>query len=180
MKWKELKIMANPIVQNQYNHSIDIIKKSDSSQTEVYSCTYSPYMKHRDGTRTKSQWDAAITQDKEFELFKNSLAKEWVKVEEFKFKKDKYQRLLSPDGRGWGLFVEDGEAKELGTLNDGETKVKVCVFEEGNPNLWHGYPANLKNRQDRPLDHVLKKWRDAKYITKAVINKVKKGQLSTI
>jgi len=172
--------MANPIIQKQYNHSIDIIKKTDPSQTEVYSCTYSPYVKHRDGTGTKSQWDAAITQDKEFELFKNSLSNKWVKVEQFKHKKKKFMRLLSPNGRGWGLNLEDEDLKELGTLKDGETKVKVCVFEEGNPNLWHGYPADLKNKQDRPLDHVLKKWRDAKYITKAVINKVKKGQLSTI
>ncbi len=172
--------MANPIVQNQFYHSLEIIRKADPSQTEVYRCTYSPYVKHRDGSGTKSQWNASITKEKEFELFKNSLAKDWVRVEQFMYKKNKYQRLLSPNGRGWGLYLEDEKPRELGMLKDGVTKVKVCVFEEGNANLWHGYPVNLKDWHDRPLDHVLKKWRDAKYITKAEMNKVKKGQLSTI
>lgn len=172
--------MSNPVVQNRYNHTCDIIKKSDPNQTEAYTCVYSPYSKHRDGDPDKSQWADEITQDKEFELFKESLAHEWVKVEEFKYRKKKYTRLLSPNGRGWGLHIVDGELNELGTLKDRKTKVKVCVFEEGNANLWHGYPANLKNKQDRPLDHVLRKWKDAKYINKPDMRKVKQGMLVTL
>lgn len=172
--------MANPVAQNRYNHTCDIKKKSDPNQTEVYSCVYSPYSKHRDGDPDKSQWADEITQDKEFALFKESLVNEWVKVEDFKYKKTKYTRLLSPNGRGWGLHIVDGKLKELGTLKNGETKVKVCVFEEGNANLWHGYPANLKNKQDRPLDHVLKKWKEAKYINKPDMRMVKQGMLVTL
>lgn len=172
--------MANPIIQKRYNYTCNIKKKSDPSQTEAYSCVYSPYSKHRDGDPDKSQWADEITEDKEFELFKESLANEWVKVEEFKHNKSKHARLLSPNGRGWGLFIVDGKLKELGTLKDRKTKVKVCVFEEGNAQLWHGYPANLKNRQDRPVDHVFKKWKDAKYIAKHDVLKVKKGLLETL
>lgn len=172
--------MANPVAQNRYNHTCDIKKKSDPNQTEVYSCVYSPYSKHRDGDPDKSQWADEITQDKEFALFKESLANEWVKVEDFKYKKTKYTRLLSPNGRGWGLHIVDGKLKELGTIKNDEAKVKVCVFEEGNANLWHGYPANLKNKQDRPLDHVLKKWKEAKYINKPDMRKVKQGMLVTL
>ena len=103
-----------------------------------------------------------------------------MKLEEFKYKTKKYARLLSPNGRGWGLHIVDGELNELGTLKDRKTKVKVCVFEEGNANLWHGYPANLKNKQDRPLDHVLRKWKEAKYINKPDMRKVKQGMLVTL
>ena len=78
------------------------------------------------------------------------------------------------------MYIDNGKLKELGTLKDGETMVRVCVFEEGNPNLWHGYPANLKNKQDRPLDHVLKKWKEAKYISKPDMRRVKQGMLVTL
>lgn len=172
--------MAAPVVQNRYNHNCDIIKKSDPNQTEVYSCVYSPYSKHRDGDPDKSQWSDEITQDKEFELFKYSISNEWVKVEKFNYKRIGYRRLLSPNGRGWGLYLVDGELKELGTLKDRKTKVTVCVFEEGNPNLWHGYPANFKNRQDRPLDNVLDKWREASIIQKPDMRKIKQGMIVTL
>lgn len=172
--------MEEPVVPKQFNHTCDIKKKSNPNQTEDYTCVYSPYSKHRDGDHDKSQWADEITEDREFELFKESLTKEWVKVEVFKYKKKKYTRLLSPNGRGWGLYIVMGKPKELGTLKDKKTKVRVCVFEEGNANLWHGYPANLKNKQDRPLDDVLEKWRQAKFIDKHDILKVKQGKLVTL
>lgn len=172
--------MANPVAQNPYSYTCNIKKKSDPSQTEAYMCVYLSYNKHRDGDPDKSQWADEIIQDKEFELFKESLSNEWVKVEEFKFKKTKYTRLLSPNGRGWGLYIVDGKLKELGTLKDKKTMVKVCIFEEGSASQWHGYPANLKNKQDRPLDHVLKKWKEAEYIQKPDMRKVKQGMLVTL
>lgn len=172
--------MADPIVPNQYIFNHQIIKKSDPSQTEAYDCTYSPYIKHRDGTGKKSQWVNAITQDVEFELFKKTLENEWVRVEKFKYKKKEYKRLLSPNGRGWGLNIINNKLTELGTLKDRKTKVCVCIFEEGNPKLWHGYPADFKKQQDRPLDHILDKWRDAKYINKAMMLKIKGGRITTV
>lgn len=171
--------MNSPVIQHQFSYTCLRIKKSDPNLTENYSCIYSPYKKHRDDTAGKSQWVDEITEEIEFALFQQTLRNEWVRQEPFKYNKKKYSRLLSPNGRGWGLSLVDGKPETLGTLID-ETDVKVCVFEEGNPNLWHGYPADLKKKQDRPLDHVLKKWREAKYISKSLLNKVKSGKIRTI
>lgn len=172
--------MANPVAQNQYTFNHQIIKKSDPSQTEAYDCIYSPYPMHRDGAGEKSQWKDVITEAIEFDLFKTALQKEWIRLEVFKYKKKKYFRLQSPNGRGWGLYVVNNKLNELGVLVDRTVSVKVCVFEEGNARLWHGYPADFKKPQDKPLDHVLKKWRDAKYITKATMNKIKGGKIKSL
>ena len=172
--------MADPIVQNQYTFNHQIIKKSDPSQAEAYVCTYSPYLKHRDGTGAKSQWRDVVTEDVEFSLFKNALQNDWVRLESFKYKKKKYHRLLSPNGRGWGLYVVNGKLEELGVLENWEIHVRVCVFEEGNPKLWHGYPADFTKPQDKPLDHVLQKWRNANYINKATMNKIKGGRIKSL
>lgn len=172
--------MTNPVAQNQYTFNHQIIKMSDPNQTEAYICTYSPYQKHRDGTGTKSQWKAVITEAIEFLLFKMALNNDWVRLESFKYKKKKYHRLQSPNGRGWGLYVVNNKLEELGVLDDRHISVRVCIFEEGNAKLWHGYPADFKKPQDKPLDHVLKKWRDAKFISKATMNKIKGGKIKSL
>lgn len=172
--------MANPVAQKQYTFNHHIIKKTDPGQSEAYDCTYSPYQKHRDGTGSKSQWKAIITEDIEFRLFKEALQNDWVRQESFKYKNKKYSRLLSPNGRGWGLYVVNNSLEELGVLENRKISVRVCIFEEGNAKLWHGYPADFKKPQDKPLDHVLKKWHDAKFITKATMSKIKGGKIKSL
>lgn len=173
--------MANSAPLEQRTYTLDIIKKSNPYQTENYSCFYTHKEDHRDGTRPKSQWTCTL--DEEFTIFKDALNNEWCKLEEFKYKKTKYKRLCSPNGRAWGLRYENDKFLKLGKLNESGMPIEslsVSVFVEGTPNSWHGYPANFTKRQDRPLDHVLKKWKDLDYIRKRDILKIKRGAVCSL
>lgn len=173
--------MANAIPVEPLTYTLAIIKKSNPSQTENYTCYYTPKEDHRNGTRPKSQW--LCTLDEEFAIFKDALKNEWCRIEEFKYNKKKYQRLLSPNGRAWGLKYENDEFVKLGERNESglpKDQLYVSVFVESDPCRWHGYPANFIKTQDRPLDHVLKSWKDLGYVSKKDMLRIKKGAVCTL
>ena len=79
-----------------------------------------------------------------------------------------------------GTLCSEQQFGRVRRFGNRKISVRICIFEEGNAKLWHGYPADFKKPQDKPLDHVLKKWRDAKFITKATMSKIKGGKIKSL
>jgi hypothetical protein len=78
--------------------------------------------------------------------------------------------------KAWGLLIENDLLKVIG-LNNNNQELKLAKFvDANNNNIWHGYPADYMNRvHDIPLENVLKNWVLKKYITKAKMNKIRRG-----
>lgn len=127
---------------------------------------YTPNPAHRNKNPKKSQWNSNIKEEQECVICEASVNNGW-----FTKNKNSY--------RSWGLDIDSNEKPQnIGHTYGGE-ELKVAVFVE-NQKIWHGYPANLKNKQDIPLDNVLVAWRNKGYTNKGRIKKVKRCQEYTI
>lgn len=175
--------MPNAIAQKQFPFSFNVSDSTNPTVETSVDVTYSPNPQHRSGVKPKSIWDSGITEEMEFDIFKVAMENKWYRTKEVTYQKKKYHVFLSPNGRGWGFLQENGKFKVLGKLNTNDGRndpVRFCVFEEGNPNVWHGYPADFKRNQDRPTKNVLKIWRDNNYIEKHDIKKIIGGSVCTL
>lgn len=111
----------------------------------------------RTGNPDKCIW--TITFEEEVNCFSNSYTEKWIS-----------------NTKAWGLIVENDLLKVVGQNNE-QQELKLAKFVDANRNnIWHGYPADYMNRvHDIPVEHILKKWVDKKYITKAKMNKIRRG-----
>ena len=111
----------------------------------------------RTGNVNKSIW--IVPFEEEVNCFSQSFTEKWI---------DKT--------KAWGLVFENDILKVIG-LNNNNQELKLAKFVDANGNnIWHGYPADYMNRvHDIPLENVLKKWVIKKYITKAKMNKIRRG-----
>ncbi len=86
---------------------------------------------------------------------------------------------ISRDPKGyWGVCINNGECLVLGlTVSQHDTKIALFVAN-GQPQLWHGYPADyITNPQcDCPNRTVLKHWAEIGIISKARIAKLTSGK----
>ena len=127
---------------------------------------YTPNSAHRDNNPNKSQWDCSIKEKQECVICEESINNGWFT------KNNNYYR-------SWGLNIDsNGKPQEIGHAQDGE-RLKVALFVE-NQKIWHGYPANLKNKQDTPLYRILIEWRNKGYTNKSRIKKLKRHKECTI
>lgn len=121
--------------------------------------TYIISSQHRaTGNPNKTVWTLDFYD--EVECFKLSKSSEWVE-----------------DNYGWGIRVIDSTIQYIGYNFKNET-LKLAKFVDGNENnIWHGYPADyLRRSQDRPPTFVLKNWVEQGFLTKAKMNKIRRGQ----
>ncbi|MFB9107753.1 hypothetical protein [Flavobacterium gyeonganense] len=111
----------------------------------------------RVGNANKCVW--TISFEEEVNCFSNSFTENWIS-----------------NSKAWGLIIENDFLKVIG-LNNDKQELKLAKFVDANKNnIWHGYPADYMNRaQDIPLENILKKWVTKKYITKAKMNKIRRG-----
>lgn len=77
---------------------------------------------------------------------------------------------------GWGCVAVGGSLTVLGhNLRNPELIIAKFVVDQ---NQWHGYPADIRNKpKDKPLPDILSKWLNKGYITKAVLARIKQGQI---
>lgn len=138
-----------------YNTDTEINIEIDKELTTTYIIS----SQHRAiGNPNKTVW--TIDFDDEVECFKYSKTSDWID--------DKY---------GWGIKVVNSNLQHVGHNFENET-LKLAKFVDGNQNdIWHGYPADyLRKSQDRPPTFILKCWVDQGYLTKAKMNKIRRGQ----
>lgn len=111
----------------------------------------------RIGNANKCVWK--ISFEEEVNCFSNSYLKNW-----------------KSNTKAWGLFIENEMLKVIG-LNNSNQELKLAKFVDANGNnIWHGYPADYMNKvHDIPIENVLKNWVEQKYITKAKMNKIRRG-----
>ncbi|RNI31956.1 hypothetical protein EFA69_05465 [Rufibacter immobilis] len=132
---------------------IEIELKEESKTTYIISS------QHRaTGNPKKTVW--TIDFNEEVECFKQSKISEWIQ-----------------DNYSWGVKAIDSVLQYIGHNFENET-LKLAKFVDGNENdIWHGYPADyLRRSQDRPPTFILKSWVDKGYLTKAKMNKIRRGQ----
>lgn len=126
---------------------------------EALTTTYIISSKHRStGNPNKTVW--TLDFDDEVECFTYSKTSNWIQ-----------------DNCGWGIKVINSILQYIGHNFENEA-LKLAKFVDGNENdIWHGYPADyLRKSQDRPPTFILKSWVDQGYITKAKMNKIRRGQ----
>jgi len=126
---------------------------------EELTTTYIISSQHRaTGNPNKTVW--TVNFDDEVNCFTQSKTFEWIE-----------------NNYGWGLKVIDSVLQYIGHNFENET-LKIAKFVDGSANdVWHGYPADyLRRSQDRPPTFVLKNWVEQGYLTKAKMNKIRRGQ----
>lgn len=125
----------------------------------VATVQYLFYEKHRGvPTAEISVWKVEF--QKELECFKESFESDW-KV----------------DNNSWG-FIRDGNGYEVLGNNLSNPQLYFAKFVGDDHNVWHGYPADFKNKpNDKPKQAVLQKWKDGKIINKPVLRKIQQGQI---
>jgi len=114
------------------------------------------------GNPNKTVW--TLDYNAEVDCFKLSKTSEWIQ-----------------DNYGWGIKVINSVIQYLGHNFENE-RLKLAKFVDGNQNdIWHGYPADyLRRSQDRPPTFVLKNWVEEGYLSKAKMNKIRRGQSCNI
>lgn len=119
--------------------------------------TYAPNPVHRNRTMGKSQW--SITINDENVSFSRAVANAWLIGQQ-----------------GWGLHYPTGRPEYLGVAQDHVTQVFIAKFV-GAGGVWHGYPADhQQNQHDIPDPSVLQKWEEAKFLSRAKVRKINRGQ----
>lgn len=106
---------------------------------------------HRNGSPLKSQW--IITFAQEESAFRYSLLTGWCL-----------------GSTGWGLYIRSERPEYLGlgakAKNRGHEQLFIARFDQGNPSLWHGCPADPQiHNHDVPPDEVLQNWVDRRLLT---------------
>ena len=126
----------------------------DENRTVIYTIS----KKHRGKNKNKSSWSIAMHE--EVDLFADALKKGYEE-----------------DNIAWNLLF-DGKAVCVVGYSTDDYELKLAKFlDSDKKDQWHGYPADyLKNIQDIPPYDFLKRWMEAKYITVAVMAKIRKGQ----
>jgi hypothetical protein len=124
--------------------------------------TYSPHPKHREGKLGESQW--TITEDEERESFLLAWRSDWCEGE-----------------RGFGLhLIQDDngrvKARNLGVVEDHQTRTFVAKFVGDTNRCWHGYPADQRKKQDRPGWPLLREWITLEVAPEPKIRKIGCGQ----
>ena len=126
---------------------------------EELSTKYIISSQHRaTGNPNKTVW--SINFDDEVECFTQSKNSKWIE-----------------NNCGWGLKITNSTLQNIGHNFMNET-LKFAKFVDGKGNnIWHGYPADfLRRSQDRPPTFILKNWVEEGYLTKAKMNKIRRGQ----
>ncbi|WP_271765927.1 hypothetical protein [Aquimarina algiphila] len=110
------------------------------------------------GNPNKTVW--SVDFNDEVECFRLSKTSDWIQ-----------------DNYGWGIKVINSIIQYIGHNFENET-LKLAKFVDGNGNdIWHGYPADyLRRSQDRPPTFILKNWVEQGFLTKAKMNKIRRGQ----
>lgn len=118
------------------------------------------YEKHRGkATNSISVWDANFTD--ELSCFKECVNRQWIF-----------------ENNGWGhIKISDDEYMVLGH-NSFNPVLRFAKFVGDNTGLWHGYPADFKQKpNDKPKNVILLRWLNEKFISKHVYRKIQQGQI---
>jgi hypothetical protein len=123
------------------------------------SVSYSVHPSHRNRAIGKSQWTVSETTEKN--VFARMLDNEWIQ-----------------GNVGWGVHVNRERLQYVGVSADGQRKLVLAKFVDGNANNeWHGYPADhQRSNSDIPASEILKKWLSENIMSAAKIRKISKGQ----
>lgn len=107
------------------------------------------------GNNNKSIW--TITNDEEVQCFIFSKNSNWVE-----------------GSICWGLKLINNAIQVIGR-NPAREDLKIAKFvDSNNNNIWHGYPADCKNKkQDIPNTEVLTIWKNNNYLGKSDVRKLK-------
>lgn len=120
--------------------------------------TYTPHLKHRNGTPGASQW--TISEQDEHVTFALSWGSGWCHGQ-----------------KGWGLHLVGGVITRLGMIVNPTMSVYIARFVgDAGRVSWHGYPADGRKPQDIPIEPVRRQWLDLKVLTPAKIRKIAKGE----
>ncbi|WP_294290843.1 hypothetical protein [uncultured Chryseobacterium sp.] len=94
---------------------------------------------------------------------------------------DNYVKDYKSNNLTWGLIQENNSLKVLGK-NTFKEELKLAKFiDSSKNNIWHGYPADYRRRnQDRPCSIILKKWVENSIITKSKMLKIRQGQICNL
>lgn len=78
---------------------------------------------------------------------------------------------------GWGCHLNGAGTLQVLGRNLKNPQLRIAKFVS-NQELWHGYPADIRNKpHDKPLPSILSAWFEEKVITKAIMSRIKQGQL---
>jgi hypothetical protein len=113
---------------------------------------------HRNNSSQKSQW--GISCEEELWCFIQCKRADWI-----------------DDFKGWGIDFKNGNLNIIGLSKD-KRNLYIIKFVDGNKNNnWHGYPADyMQNSQDKPPTEILKEWVVSRFINKANMSKIMRGQ----
>jgi hypothetical protein len=119
---------------------------------------YTPHPHHRNKTPLKGQWQ--ISDKDEIAAFAKAWFSGWrLEIE------------------AWGLYFRNGKPDYLGVTEDHTTRTFFAKFvRDPNHNMWHGYPANQRNKQDVPDLGIADMWIKAKVLPPAKIRKLIRRQ----
>lgn len=121
-----------------------------------FSYSFNPV--HRNNAPNKSQWD--ISRNDELETFSVSLSRNW-----------------NTDGSTWGLHFVNAAPTYLGRDRDHLTPVFIARFvAKAVPQVWHGYPINHVETNERPPEFVLQSWMREQILPKSKISKIIQGK----
>lgn len=117
------------------------------------------YSKHRGRPSNDiSVWNISFTE--ELDCFKESVQEGWNVGDNY-----------------WGFIIHNKHFQILGenTLN---SNLCFAKFKGDEASLFHGYPADLKNKpKDKPKNLVLNTWLEKNLITKSTYRKIQQGQI---
>ena len=115
---------------------------------------------HRNGNFNKSQWTISVSG--EVQCFTVSNSEGWLN-----------------GAHGWGLYdIPGGAIDYVGTATDGKSQLLIAKFVTGGgKGLWHGYPADHRNAEDRPETGILDEWLQRRMLRPAVLSKIARGAL---
>ena len=113
---------------------------------------------HRDGTRSKSQWEIPIAD--EYAAFALGIGSGWVS-----------------GSSAWSLHLREGEAAYLGrsaAQYGSQSSLFVAFFQMAD--ICHGYPSDpARSSREVPPNNVRGDWLAKKYLRPAVIRKIGRG-----
>lgn len=117
---------------------------------------------HRDLNPEKAQWTISVNE--EIDTFAGTKANKWIE-----------------GNRGWGIISAEKKHKIIGYVRNKGERIFVYIARfVGNTTTdeWHGYPANVaRGTSDRPVDSVLREWRESKYISNSEYSRIRRGIL---
>lgn len=115
---------------------------------------------HRMNVPLKSTW--AMPPQVEVAMFQVTLANAWFQ-----------------DDEGWGLRVANNKLEQTGLCPEGKPVfLAKFVGDTGStPNLWHGYPANIRvKREDIPPKSLLNGWHSSGVIDEKILMMIVRRQ----